>query len=323
MRKLFTLAIQVLFGLSFAVQGTAVHAEASFPTRTIRLVVPFSAGGATDIVARILAAQISSDLGQNMIVENRGGGAGNVGTMAVVQSLPDGYTLVLATTTQLINQFLYKKLAYNLFTDLVPVALVADAPLLLAVTSKLKIDDIKSFIGAARASSTGFNCGSAGVGSVPHLGCELLGRSINARIVHVPYRGTATGLQALAAGDIQLSFATQASLTSFMRSGLVTVLAAAAPKRMTTLPKIPTLSEEGIKNVEISNWFGILAPKGTNPKIVARLNEAFNKALANPEIAKKMTGLGIEPVVEIRLTISQSGSRWIREPTRRSSTRLG
>lgn len=298
MKKLFVLAAQLLLGFVIFVHGTAARADESFPTRAMRLIVPFSPGGATDIVARILAVHVEPDLKQTMIVENRAGGAGNTGTISVVHSPPDGYTLVLATTTQLINQILSKNIEYNLFTDLVPVAFVANAPLALAVTSKLKVDSIEAFIQAARASSTGLNCGSAGVGSVPHLGCELLGKSIQARIVHVPYRGSAGGLQALAAGDIQLSFATQASLASFMGSDLVKVLAAAAPKRISALPDTRTLSEMGVKNVEISNWFGILAPKGTNPAIVARLNRAFNKALSNPEVKNKMIGLGIEPVTE-------------------------
>lgn len=298
MKKLFALAAQLLLGFVISVPGTAVHADESFPTRTMRLVVPFSPGGATDIVARILAAQVEPDLKQTMIVENRAGGAGNAGTMSVVHSPPDGYTLVLATTTQLINQILSKNIEYNLYTDLVPVAFVANAPLALAVTSKLKADNIESFIRAARESSAGLNCASAGIGSVPHLGCELLGKSIQARIVHVPYRGSAGGLQALAAGDIQLSFATQASLASFMGSDLVKILAAAAPKRISALPNAPTLAEMGVKNVEISNWFGILAPKGTSPAIVARLNKAFNKALSDPVVKNKMIGLGIEPVTE-------------------------
>lgn len=298
MKKLMIVAIQAVLGIFVILQSGATQAQQPFPTRPITLVVPFAAGGATDIVARLLAVRLREDLGQTVVVENRGGGAGNIGTLAVARAAPDGYTVVLATTTQLINQFLSKDLQYDLFKDLVPVALIADAPELLAITSKLPANTTLEFVAAARAQSQGFNYGSAGTGSVPHLGGALFAKSIKAPMVHVPFRGTADAMRELAAGNIELSFSTQASLASFVASGLVKVLAVAAPKRVSTLPDVPTLAEAGVPNVELSNWFGIMMPKGASPEIVSRLNKAFNKALTDPETAKKIAGLGIEPVVE-------------------------
>jgi len=273
-------------------------AEQGFPSRPITLVVPFAPGGATDIVARLLAVQVSNDLGQSVVVENRAGGAGNTGTAAVARSTPDGYTIVLATTTQLVNQFLMRDLPYNLFTDLVPVALIADAPEIMVISGKLGINTVPEFVAAARAKSQGFNYGSAGNGSVPHLGGEILARAIKAPMVHVPFRGTADAIRELVTGNVQLSFTTQASVASFVGSGQVKLLAVAAPKRVTTLPDLPTTAEAGIPNVELSNWFGIMAPKGTSPELVARLNQSFNKALAHAETAKILVGQGIEPVRE-------------------------
>ena len=154
-------------------------------------VVPFAPGGATDIVARLVATRIGEDLGQTLVIDNRTGGAGNIGTAAAARAAPDGYTLVLATTSQLINQFLSKSPPFNLFTDLVPVALIADAPEIIAISAKLGVGTLKEFALAAQTDAAGFNYGSPGTGSVPHLGGEALGRAMKAKVVHVPFRGSA------------------------------------------------------------------------------------------------------------------------------------
>ena len=295
MKLLFSLTLKSLLIATF-VHCAAVHAQQPFPSRSITLVVPFAPGGATDIVARLLAARLQADLGQTVIVDNRAGGAGNIGTMAVARATPDGYTLVLATTTQLINQFISKDLRYSLFTDLIPVALIADAPEVLAVTSKLGVSTTAEFVAAARARPQGVNFGSAGVGSVPHLGGEMLGRSIKAPMVHVPFRGTADAMRELAAGNIEFSFTTQASVAPFVASGLVKIVGLAAPSRVDTLAGIPTLAEGGVKDVELSNWFGIMAPKGTDSVVVDRLNKALNAALTDPDTVAKISMQGIVPV---------------------------
>jgi tripartite-type tricarboxylate transporter receptor subunit TctC len=173
----------------------AVAQQEQFPTRPITLIVPFAPGGATDIVARLVAVHVGEDLGQSVVIDNRAGGAGNIGTHAAARANPDGYTLVLATTTQLINQYLSKSLPYNLFTDLVPIALIADAPEVVAISTKLPATTLSEFVAAARADVNGFNYGSAGLGSVPHLGGEVLARAVNAKMVHIPFRGSADAVK--------------------------------------------------------------------------------------------------------------------------------
>jgi tripartite-type tricarboxylate transporter receptor subunit TctC len=276
----------------------AVAQQEQFPTRPITLIVPFAPGGATDIVARLVAVHVGEDLGQSVVIDNRAGGAGNIGTHAAARANPDGYTLVLATTTQLINQYLSKSLPYNLFTDLVPIALIADAPEVVAISTKLPATTLSEFVAAARADVDGFNYGSAGLGSVPHLGGEVLARAVNAKMVHIPFRGSADAVKEVAAGNVQFTLATQASVASFVESGLVRVIAIAAPRRLSTLPDVPTTAEAGLPGIELSNWFGIMGPRGMSPRLVSLLNAAFNKALALPVVRSTLARQGIEPVME-------------------------
>ena len=276
----------------------AVAQQEQFPTRPITLIVPFAPGGATDIVARLVAVHVGEDLGQSVVIDNRAGGAGNIGTHAAARANPDGYTLVLATTTQLINQYLSKSLPYNLFTDLVPIALIADAPEVVAISTKLPATTLSEFVAAARADVNGFNYGSAGLGSVPHLGGEVLARAVNAKMVHIPFRGSADAVKEVAAGNVQFTLATQASVASFVESGLVRVIAIAASRRLSTLPDVPTTAEAGLPGIELSNWFGIMGPRGMSPLLVSLINAAFNKALALPAVRSTLARQGIEPVME-------------------------
>src|SRR3954449_12869843 len=202
--RVMALTSAVLAMLLPAVFAVAQQQE-QFPTRPITLIVPFAPGGATDIVARLVAVHVGEDLGQSVVIDNRAGGAGNIGTHAAARANPDGYTLVLATTTQLINQYLSKSLPYNLFTDLVPIALIADAPEVIAISAKLPATTLSQFVAAARADVNGFNYGSAGLGSVPHLGGEVLARAVNAKMVHIPFRGSADAVKEVAAGHVKIT----------------------------------------------------------------------------------------------------------------------
>jgi len=281
-----------------ALTAPAVAQPAAFPTKPITLIVPFAAGGATDIVARLVAKHMSEDIGQNLVIENRTGGAGNIGTLAAVRSQPDGYTLVLATTTQVVNQYLMKDLPFDVFNDLTPVALIADAPEILAVTASLPVNTLLEFAEAARKSRIGFNYGSPGVGSVPHLGGEILGKAIGTKMTHVPFRGSADAVREVAAGNIQLTVTTHASAASLMDAGKIKPLAAAAKQRISSLPNVPTTAEAGIPGIELSNWFGIMGPRGLSPQLVSFLNSAFNKALAHSDTSSALKAQGIEPVRE-------------------------
>jgi tripartite-type tricarboxylate transporter receptor subunit TctC len=196
MRKL-SIARAALAGLAIMSCSPASHAG-SFPERPITFIVPFAAGGATDIVARVVAAKMSDEIGQRVVVENRTGASGNIGTLAAARAAPDGYTLVLATTTQLVDHYLSKQPPYNIFTDLAPVALIADAPEVFVVSSALKVNTLAEFAKAASKSENGFNYGTPGTGSVPHLGGELLARALKVTLVHVPFRGTADAMKEVA-----------------------------------------------------------------------------------------------------------------------------
>lgn len=282
--------------LAWLQPGIAFTQPAEYPTRPITLIVPFAAGGATDIVARLVAKNISDDLGQPMIIDNRSGGAGNIGTLAAARANPDGYTLVLATTTQLINQYLTKNLPYSLFTDLAPIALLADAPEVVAVGSKLQTNTLQEFATAARARTNSFNYGSPGAGSVPHLGGELLAEAMHTKMVHVPFRGSSDAIKEVATGNIEVTLATQASVASYASANLIRIVAVASARRLTTLPDVPTTTEAGFAGVELSNWFGVMGPRAIPMDVVARLNQAFNKATASPEVQSVLTKQGIEPI---------------------------
>ena len=292
--------------LSMTQTPAAIGQQTSFPTRPITLIVPFAPGGATDIVARLLATRMGEDLGQNIVIDNRAGGGGNTGTVAAVRALPDGYTIVLATTSQLINQYLLKSPPFDLFADLVPVALVADAPEIIAVTATLPVNTLTELGAAMRASSAGYNYGSAGVGSIPHVGGEVLARAMGTRMVHIPFRGSADAAREVAAGNIQMTIATHATVGSLVEAGKIKIIAAAARQRLQSLPHVPTTAEAGFPGLELSNWFGIFAPRGTPPQIVALLNAAFNKALGHPDTARTLLSQGIEPV---RITAQQFADR--------------
>src|SRR5262249_39292242 len=189
-----------------------------------------------------------------------------------------------------------KDLPYNLFTDLTPVALIADAPEVVAISSKIPAKTLQEFAAAARADANGFSYGSPGAGSVPHLGGEVLGKAMNAKMVHVPFRGSADAAKEVAAGNIQLTLATQASVASLAEAGLIRIVAVASARRLTTLPNVPTTTEAGFPGVELSNWFGIMAPRNTPAELVSRINHAFNKAAAQSDVQTALAKQGIEPV---------------------------
>ena len=282
----------------------AGHASASslppYPTRSVNLIVPFAPGGATDIVARLLAKYVGDDLGQTIIVENKPGAAGNIGMELTARAAPDGYTLVLTTTTAVINQFLFRDQPFNLLTDFSDVGLFGDAPELLVVSSKVPANTLAEFItlAKAKASSGGFNYGSPGVGSVPHLAGEVLSRTIDANLVHVPFRGSSEVFTALASGDVEFSFSTLASAKSFLNGGLVRALAVTGAERLKSLPEVPTMKEAGFQNVSFSNWFGIMAPRGTDERLISLLDNAFKKAMNTSEVSNTLEKLGIQPKQE-------------------------
>ncbi|WP_423198797.1 MULTISPECIES: Bug family tripartite tricarboxylate transporter substrate binding protein [unclassified Cupriavidus] len=266
----------------------------SFPTKPIRMVVAFTAGGTTDILAREVAAEMSQTLGQSVVVENRPGAGGNIGTEIVSRTEPDGYTLLATSVGPIaINPTLYSKLKVNPLTELTPVAPLADVPNVLVVNPNLPVKNVKDLIAYAKAHPNTLNFSSTGVGTAAHLSGVLFNERAGVKTTHVPYKG-ADALNDLLAGRVQFMFATLPSVISHIRSGNLRALAVAADKRNETLPELPTMAEAGLPGVVTGAWFGLFAPKGTPKDVVARLNKAVVDALAKKEIRSKLAQQGAD-----------------------------
>ncbi len=296
MRRILCKAAMLAAGL--LVGSPSLHAQSSdYPTRVITLVVPFAPGGATDTIGRIVAQHLTKDIGQNVIVDNRPAAAGTVGSAAVAKSPPDGYTLLLGSTdTVVVNAHLYKKLSFNPLADLTPIAMVGDAPEIIVVSASLPAKNLREFIELARAKSGSFNYGSPGIGTIPHLAGQQLARMMGTKMVHIPFRGSAAAMKEVATGEIQLSIATKASADPFVDSGKAKILAIASPRRLDSLPDVPTTAEAGLPGYEIHNWWGVLAPQGTPKEIVAKLNASLQKMFDEPATVALFKRQGIVPV---------------------------
>ena len=291
MRTLLT----ALVALIAAVAAPSSPGAQTYPVRPITLVVPFAPGGATDLVARVIAQNLRKELGQSVVVENRPAAGGTVAIGNVAKGPADGYTLLLCGTNLVINPHL-RKLRYDPLTDLAPVALVADGPEIIAVSASLPVNNLKEFIAAVQAAPGKFNYGTPGVGTLPHLIGDHFARMIGAQMVHVPFKGSAAAMTEVAAGRVQMSIATQASVQPFADAGKAKLLAVASPQRLATLRDVPTTSEAGLPDYEFSNWFGVVAPAGTSPEIVNRLNAVLQKMFLEPENVAPLTRQGIIPV---------------------------
>jgi len=279
-------------------QASVAYAEVmSFPSKPITLVVPTSAGGAVDTIARLVAIHVGKDLAQPVTVENRPGAGGNIGTSSVARASADGHTLIFISSTQLVAQLTTSPPPFDLFKDFTSVGLVADASEVIAINSKVRANNLQEFAAAARAESSMFNYATPGIATVPHLGAEMLARALKIKMVHVPFRGSMEGMRELAAGNIQMSIATEPSVAPFIDSNnRVKIIAVAGPKRLSSLPNVPTTGESGYPEVEIAFWAGILAPKNTDREVLAKLSHSLNKALSDPEVRSIMSKQGIDLV---------------------------
>jgi len=272
-------------------------APTDFPTRPLRLVVPYPAGGGTDIVARPIAQRVGEALGKPVVVENKPGASGLLGTDAVAKAAGDGHTLLFTVTSPVVMSiYTYNKLPYNPKTDLQPVAQVSQVPLVLLVNASVPANDLKGFLAYAKSKPKSLSFGSYGTGSVAHVAGEYLNRQAGLDLVHVPYKGTAPALQDLVGGQIVALFGDVGSARPFLKSGQLKAIAVAGSKRAQALPDVPTFAEQGVAGMEpFVGWFGVFAPAATPKPIVARLSAEIAKALKAPEVNAQLIEFGSEP----------------------------
>ena len=293
--------MNVLLQKCFVGLGLLLHAALSaqaqsYPSKPVRMVIPYPPGGGTDIVARPLAQLMSASLGQPLVIENRSGANGNIGMEAVAKAPPDGYTLIFAITAQLaVNPSLYPKLPYDMARDYAPISLVGIAPYLLVAHPALPVRSVKELVALARAQPDALRYGTAGNGSCSHLAGEMLNMMAGVKSVHIPYKGGAPALTDLVAGQLQLSYLTYASTNNFIRVGRLRALGVTTAKRSAALPDLPAIAET-VPGYDSAVWYGALAPAGTPPDIIARLNREFNAALKNNELRQRLIPEAFEPL---------------------------
>ena len=283
-----------LLSVAAIVSAATGPAIAAYPEKPIRLVVPFPPGGAADVVGRVLAARLSTALGQPVVVDNRAGASGNIGAEAVARSAPDGYTLLLgAITSHSISQTLDKAIVrYNFEKDLAPIAIVGSVPFIFVVNPSVPANTLKELIALARSKPGGLTFASGGAGGPQRLAAEMFMRSAGIQMVHVPYKGSAPAMTDLVGGQVMTMIESVPSALPHVRAGKLRALAVATPQRISMLPDVPTASEAGLPGFEAGSTFGLLAPAGTPKDIVSKLNQETVKLLALPEVKEQLLNQG-------------------------------
>lgn len=285
----------VAASLAFASgEAAAQAAPEPYPARPIRLILPFPPGGPTDILGRIIAERMTTDLGQPVVIENRGGAGGNVGAEAAAKSAPDGYTIVLVAPSLAISPSLYAKLNYDPVRDFAPVSLVGVVPNVMVVNPAVPAKTLGEFIALAKAKPGGMNFGSGGSGTSNHLAGELFNLDAGVKLVHVPYKGVNLAMNDVITGQVQLVVIGVPAALPFIQSGRLRALAVIVPQRLAVLPEVPTAAEAGLPNYEVTTWYGVLAPAGTPKPIVAKLNAEVARVMQAPDLQERFAAIGIQ-----------------------------
>lgn len=280
-----------------ALGTTAAVAQADYPNRPIRLVVPFAPGGVTDASARIVADQMGKRLGQQMIVENRPGASGNIGTSQVARAEPDGYTLVLAFDgTMVINPHVFSNIPFDTLKDFAPVGKIGDAVLIIVAHPSVPANTLPEVIELSKKTPGGLSYGTSGPGSTPHIMGETLNVTTGSNLVHIAYKGGGPAMVDLQGGNIPLVITAVAGATPHIKANRIKPIGVASAQRVSSLPSVPTLIEQGQKDFVLSSWVGILAPLKTPTPIIDKLNKTLNEVLKDPEVITKLEGLGVTPV---------------------------
>ena len=289
--------LAILAAATLAVAGGAAQAE-GFPAKPVRLVVPQAPGGASDALARIVGQKLSERWGQPVVVENRVGAGGNIGTEAVAKSAADCYTLLMAYVgTHAINAALYKKLPFDPNRDFATVATLATVPFVMVVNAAVAAKDVQELVALARTKPGGLTYASAGNGSVNHLLGEMFNMATKVKLVHVPYKGAAPALTDLISGQVQIAFTSMPSVIQHIRAGTLRALAVTSARRSATLPDVPTLAEFGLAGFDVNPWFGILGPAGTPAETVKQINADIGAVLRMKEVQERFAGQGAEPFI--------------------------
>ena len=280
-----------------ALAATTVFAQ-TYPTKPIRLVVPFSPGGASDLTARTVAQKMSEQMGQTIVVDNKPGANGVLGMDIVAKAPPDGYTLLLTDRGSLtVNPWLYQKLPYDVQKDFAFVGIITDGPYVLVANPKLGVSTVKELVALSKSKPGTVNYASYGIGSMAQLNLEAFNQKMGTDMLHVPYKGASPAAQAAVSGEVGVTISTVPAVQGFIKDGRLRALAVGAEKRFPTLPDVPTMQEAGASNdILVPTYFALLAPAGTPPPIVARLNEEMKKAVADQHVTERLGGAGLLPV---------------------------
>ncbi len=298
-RRQFALGLLATTALSCGLATTAAQAQPAFPSRPLSIIVPFAAGGATDILARIVGQALSTEIGQSVIIENRPGAGGNIGGQLAAKANPDGHTLFMgAVGTHAINPSLYKKMPYDPIQDLAPLTRVANVPNLLVANPQQPFKTVQELIAYAKAHPGKVNFGSSGNGTSIHLSGEMFSHMAKVDIVHVPYKGSAPAMNDLLGNQIAIMFDNMPSALQYVRAGKLNALGVTSAKRSPELPNVPTIAEAGVPGYEASSWFGLFVPAATPAPVQAKLHAALVKVLAQPDVKKRMADQGAEVVSE-------------------------
>ena len=283
-------------GLLFACALIALPGYSQYPTRAVRLVVPFPPGGGSDTMARVIAPKLSEFLGQQVVPENRGGAGANIGAEVAAKSAPDGYTLMLATITNAIGATLYTRLNYDLAKDFAPITQLATTPHVLVVHPSVPVKTVKEFTALAKSKPDALAFSSSGSGSSAHLAGELFSSLTGVKMVHVPYKGGGPSMIALVAGEVSVCFATMPSAVGYVKNGRLRGIAVTTAKRSPTMPQLPTILETGVVGYEAGSWYGLSAPAGTPKEIIGRVHAETIKVMALADVKVRLDNAGYEIV---------------------------
>lgn len=287
-------------GLS-ALSGLATaETAAAYPSRAVKFMVPYAAGGGVDKIARVIGQQLAKGLGQPVVIDNHGGAAGNIGTELAVRAEPDGYTIVMGAAALAINVTLYRNLAFDPVKDLAPVSLIAKTPNIVVVHPQVPVKSIKELVALAKSKPGALNYASAGTGTTSHLAAELLDSVAGIKMTHIPYKGTAPAVTGILGGEVQVMLAPALTVLPFIKSGKLRALATTGSERSPAFADIPTVSQSGYPGFEASQWYGVLAPAATPEPILARLNNELVKAVQSAEVRTALLSEGSEPIGSTR-----------------------